>query len=71
MGTEAIAKATMTSSAAPGFVRKWNTTKEYVEEVSVARIYGGVHYRTSTVVAQEMGRKIAELALRERMRPLP
>lgn len=70
-GAEAIAKATMTSSAAPGVVRKWRSTKEYVEEVSAARIYGGVHYRTSATVGQEMGRKIAELALRERMRRLP
>ena len=70
-GAEAIATVTMTSSAAPGVVRKWNTTREYVEEVSAARIYGGVHYRTSAVAAREMGRRIAELALRERMRPLP
>jgi len=70
VGSGAIAKVTMTSPTAPGFIRNWNTTREYVEEVSVARIYGGVHYRTSAVVGREMGRKIAELALRERMRPL-
>jgi hypothetical protein len=69
-GAEAISKVTMTSPTAPRVVRKWNSTKEYVDEVSAARIYGGVHYRSSTVVAQEMGRKIAELTLRERMRPL-
>ena len=69
-GAEAISKVTMTSPTAPGVVRKWTSTKEYVEEVSTARIYGGVHYRTSTLVAQEMGRKIAELTLRERMQPL-
>ncbi|HTS55054.1 MAG TPA: vanadium-dependent haloperoxidase, partial [Burkholderiales bacterium] len=70
VGAESIAKVSMTSPTAPGVVRTWNSTKEYVEEVSAARIYGGVHYRTSAVVAQEMGRKIAELTLRERMRPL-
>jgi len=70
VGAEAIAKVTMTSPTASGVVRRWNTTREYVEEVSVARIYGGVHYRTSAVVGREMGRQIAELALRERMRPL-
>ena len=67
---EAISTVTMKSPTAPGVVRKWNSTKEYVAEVSDARIYGGVHYRTSTVIAQEMGRRIAELTLRERMRPL-
>jgi hypothetical protein len=69
-GAEAISKVTMTSPTAPGVVRKWRSTKEYVDEVSTARIYGGVHYRTSTTVAQDMGRKIAGLTLRERMRPL-
>ena len=70
VGTDAIARVTMTSASASGVTRRWNNTREYVEEVSAARIYGGVHYRTSAVAAQEMGRKIAELALRERMRPL-
>jgi hypothetical protein len=70
VGPDAIAKATMTSVSASGVTRRWNNTKEYVDEVSAARIYGGVHYRTSAIVGQEMGRKIAELALRERMRPL-
>lgn len=70
VGPDAIAKVTMTSSSASGVTRRWSNTREYVDEVSAARIYGGVHYRTSALVAQEMGRKIAELALRERMQPL-
>ena len=69
-GGEAISKVTMTSPTAPGVVRKWTSTREYVDEVSAARIYGGVHYRTSATVGQDMGRKIAELTLRERMQPL-
>ncbi|HXX11721.1 MAG TPA: vanadium-dependent haloperoxidase [Burkholderiales bacterium] len=70
VGADAIARVTMTSASASGVTRRWNNTREYVDEVSAARIYGGVHYRTSAIVAQEMGRKIAELALRERMKPL-
>ena len=70
VGADAIAKVTMTSSSASGVTRRWNNTREYVDEVSAARIYGGVHYRNSAIVGQEMGKKIAELALRERMQPL-
>lgn len=70
VGAKAISTVTFTSPTAPGVVRKWASTDEYVEEVSAARIYAGVHYRTSTTVAQEMGRKIAELTLRQRMQPL-
>jgi hypothetical protein len=33
-----------------------------VREVADARIYDGVHYRTSTEVGTAMGRKVGELA---------
>jgi len=57
-----LPEVSMTSPALPGVTRRWATLKAYSDEVSSARIYGGIHYRFSTIVAQEMGRKIAELA---------
>jgi hypothetical protein len=39
-----------------------------VDEVSVARIYAGFHYRFSTKVGQDMGRKIADLAIATQLR---
>jgi hypothetical protein len=44
-------------------VRKWNTVGEFVQEVAMARIYDGVHYRNSTEVGTAMGRKVGELAV--------
>ena len=44
--------------------------KEYVREVSMSRIYGGVHYRFSNEAAEEMGRRVASLAVQRYMRPL-
>jgi hypothetical protein len=44
---------------------------EWVREVSVSRMYGGVHYRFSNEAGEEMGRKVAEMALARVMRPLP
>jgi hypothetical protein len=35
-----------------------------VQEVAVARIYDGVHYRNSTEVGTTMGKRIGELAAR-------
>jgi hypothetical protein len=61
---------TMTSSTAPGVVHTWSSIKEWTGEVAAARIYAGVHYRNSTVVGQEMGRKIGELAVSSYLRPL-
>jgi len=59
----------MTSPTAPGVVRRWTTAKAFTDEVSAARIYGGLHYRTSAVVGQAMGRKIGELAVKQYLTP--
>lgn len=61
---------TMTSPTAPGAVHKWANIREYAEEVSAARIYGGIHYRNSTVVGMAMGKQIGELAVRNYLKPL-
>jgi len=63
-------EVTMTSPTAPGVVRRWTTAKAWTDEVSMARIYGGIHYRTSTVVGQTMGRQIGEFALQQHLKPI-
>jgi hypothetical protein len=63
-------EVTMTSPTAPGVTRRWTTAKAFTDEVSAARIYGGIHYRTSTVVGQAMGRQIGELAVRDYLKPM-
>jgi hypothetical protein len=50
------------SPTAGGAVRTWTSVDDFTKEVAQARIYDGVHYRTSTEVGSEMGRKIGELA---------
>jgi hypothetical protein len=44
---------------------------EWVRQVSYSRTLGGVHYRFSNEAGEEIGRKVAELALATVMRPLP
>jgi len=51
-----------TSSTAGGAVRTWASVGDFTKEVAQARIYDGVHYRTSTEVGTAMGKKIGELA---------
>jgi len=51
------------SMTANNETRYWNSIEEFIQEVSEARIYDGVHYRTSTEVGTEMGRKIGRLAI--------
>ena len=44
---------------------------EWVRQVSYSRTLGGVHYRFSNEAGEEMGRKVAAMALANIMRPLP
>jgi len=67
-GTGAVSLS-MTSASAPGVVHKWASIQEWAEEVAAARIYGGIHYRNSTVVGKDMGRKIGELAVKNYLKP--
>jgi hypothetical protein len=52
------------SSTAAGAVRAWPSVGDFVQEVALARIYDGVHYRNSTEVGAAMGKRIGELAAR-------
>jgi hypothetical protein len=56
-------KLTAVSPNAPGAIRTWSQVEQLEREVALARIYAGVHYRTSTEVGTAMGKKIGELAL--------
>jgi hypothetical protein len=40
------------------------------DEVSLARIYAGFHYRNSTVVGRAMGRQIGDYVVANAMQPL-
>ncbi len=54
---------TTTSVSAVGAARRWATVDDFIQEVSDARVHGGLHFRTSTQVAIAMGRQIGALAV--------
>jgi PAP2 superfamily len=56
--TADIPEVSMTSPTAPGVIHRWTNVWAYAEEVALARIYAGFHYRFSTRVGQNMGRDI-------------
>jgi hypothetical protein len=58
----------LTSPTAPGVTRKWTRLQDYSEEVSNARIYAGFHYRFSTEVGKDMGKKIGQLTVATQLR---
>lgn len=63
LGDAAPPTLTTTSAAAGGATRSWASVDEFMTEVANARIYDGVHFRTSTQVGTAMGRQIGELAI--------
>jgi hypothetical protein len=62
IGAGPTPRLTSTSPTAPGTVRSWNRIEDFVREVADARIYGGIHFRTSTDIGSDMGKTIGELA---------
>jgi hypothetical protein len=58
-----VGEIALASPTAPGVTRKWTRLQDYSDEVSNARIHAGFHYRFSTEVGKDMGRKIGELAV--------
>ena len=60
---------TTTSDTAMGATRSWTKISDFIQEVANARIYDGVHYRTSTEVGTAMGNKTGALAVAKYLRP--
>jgi hypothetical protein len=60
-----------TSSQTPGFVRHWQTFGEGVDEVIDARVYSGIHFRTSDEVGARLGRQVARFVLTHALRARP
>jgi len=63
IGAGKEAPLSTTSPTANGATRRWPSVDALVQEVGNARVYDGVHYRFSTEVGIEMGRRIGALAV--------
>jgi hypothetical protein len=70
IGTPEIREVAMTSPTAPGVTHRWSNLRAFVTEVSEARIWAGFHYRFSTRVGEDMGRKIGEYVVTNFMQPV-
>lgn len=66
---DAIPTVKLTSSTAPGVTRSYSRLSDYVAEVINARIYGGMHYRSSGEIGAAMGRMIADYTVQNVLKP--
>jgi hypothetical protein len=70
LGTDEIPEIAMASPTAPGVTHRWTNTADFTEEVANARVWAGFHYRFSTRVATDMGRRIGEYVVNTVMQPV-
>ena len=69
-GSSDIPEVTMTSVTAPGVTHRWTNMAAFTDEVANARIWAGFHYRFSTQVGTDMGRKIGGYVVETVMQPV-
>ena len=68
-GTADVPEVSTKSPALPGVTHRWTNMRALDTEVSEARIWAGFHYRFSTRVAQDMGRKLGGYVANSLMQP--
>jgi hypothetical protein len=70
LGSKAIPKLSMTSATAPGVTHRWTSLDAFCDEVSNARVWAGFHYRNSTAVGTDMGRRVGDYVAQGVMQPV-
>ena len=62
-GSGTLPEFTLTFDGMPGVKRRYTSIDQLEEEVSMARIWGGVHFRTSNEVGHLLGKRVGEYVL--------
>lgn len=70
IGSADIPEVSISSPTAPGVVHKATNANAIADEISLARIYAGFHYRNSTEVGRAMGQKIGEYVVANALQPM-
>jgi hypothetical protein len=63
-------KVTMTSSVAGSVPHVFHDTDEMIDEIILARVFGGMHYQTSVEHGSTIGKKVSRLVARNHFRPV-
>ena len=62
-GSGTLPEFTLTFDGMPGVKRRYTSIDQLEEEVAMARIWGGVHFRTSNEVGHLLGQQVGEYVL--------
>jgi len=61
---------TTTSTSLAGVARSFQSFQDAAREVIDARVFGGIHFRRTCVLSNEIGRKIGKYAVKTQLQPI-
>ena len=67
---EAGHSITLTNPALPDIVLQYTSFRQITDDISDARVYGGIHFRTDQVAGAQMGRAVGSAVYKNNLRPL-
>jgi PAP2 superfamily len=67
---EAGHSITLTNPAVPVIVLQYTSFRQITDDISDARVYGGIHFRTDQVAGEQMGRAVGTAVYKNNLRPL-
>jgi hypothetical protein len=70
LGDGALPELSLTSVTMPNVTHRWTSLAAFTQEVSNARIWAGFHYRFSTAVGTEMGKKVGQYVVENALQPV-
>jgi hypothetical protein len=60
----------LTNTAVPTIVLHYTSFDEITDDISDARVFGGIHYRTDQVAGAVLGRAIGSAVYKNNLRPV-
>ena len=67
---EAGHSITLTNPAVPNIVLQYSSFKEITNDISDARVYGGIHFRSDQVAGARLGRAVGVAVYKNNLRPV-
>jgi len=61
---------TLTNPAVPEIVLQYNSFNQITDDISDARVYGGIHFRTDQAAGERLGRAIGRAVYKNNLRPM-
>jgi hypothetical protein len=61
---------TITNPTVPTIVLRYTSFKQITEDISDARVYGGIHFRTDQVAGEHLGKAVGRAIYKHNLRPV-